>query len=84
MKLFNLTLAFVPLLSGSVDYLGQSASGTEYVNPTAEVRIVKFNANRVCALLSGVPYKTTTVETKKWQDFVDCMILMRDVNGVLD
>jgi hypothetical protein len=54
------------------------------VDPTAEVRIVRFNANRVCAVLAGIPYKTSTVETKKWQDFVDCMMLMRDVNGVLD
>jgi hypothetical protein len=83
MKLFNLTLAFIPLLGGS-DYLSQTMASTEYVDPTAEVRIVRFNANRVCAVLAGIPYKTSTVETKKWQDFVDCMMLMRDVNGVLD
>lgn len=83
MKLFNLSAALIPALLGGSDYLSQTVN-TEYVNPTAEVRIVRFNANRVCALLSGIPYETGNVETKKWENFVSCMTLMRDVNGVMD
>jgi hypothetical protein len=83
MKLFNLSAALIPAMLGGSNYLSQSVN-TEYVNPTAEVRIVRFNANRVCSVIVGIPYETGNVDTKKWEEFVSCMTFMRDINGVLD
>jgi hypothetical protein len=82
MKLLALA-STLPLLMGSGSgVISQAASKTEYVDPTAEQRVVQFNANRACAILSDIPYQKAHVKTEKWEEFVSCMQFMRDINGI--
>jgi len=83
MKLLALASSISILFGG--DMTAQtSKGGLEYVDPTSEVRMVRFNSNRVCAILSGIPYEKGEVPKKSWEEFVSCMEFMRDANGVED
>jgi len=76
------TAAALPLMLGSSSEMISQSSKTEYVDPTAEQRVVQFNANRACAILADIPYQKAHVKAEKWEEFVSCMEFMRDINGI--